>query len=382
MPALAFSLVLPTYNERPNLGPLLARVTAALAGHRYEVIVVDDDSPDGTAAEAERLAERYPQLRVIRRVGVRGLGSAVLEGFRAATGEVVGVMDADLQHDEAVLPRLLEAAPAADFVVASRGVVGASVGRWSWHRRLVSGTATLLARVVADVPFSDPLSGFFALRRSLFQALDDGTLQAPGFKILLYLYDRARRHLGRDAVRVREVGFQFRCRLHGESKLTARVVWEFVTMLRVMSGGTARRFLKFAYTGLQGVVVNTALLWLLHRQGLPYLLAGALAIEVAILHNFVLNSLWTFRGRGAGTTWRTRLLRFQAVSLVGLGINLGTLAALHGGLGLGLLVSHVTGIALAAAYNFSSHVLWTWHPGAAARPALDDAVGVAARRVA
>ena len=228
---MELSLVLPTYNERENLAPLCARVTEALRGLSHEIIVVDDDSPDGTWQEAERLRASYPELRVVRRIGERGLASAVVRGFREARGQVLVVMDADLQHDEAVLPTLVEGASNADFMIACRTVEGGSFGRWPWHRRLNTWAATSLARLMANVSLSDPMSGFFAVRRELFATLDDGTLRPTGFKILLYLYLDACRRLGPRNVSVREVGFVFRRRLHGESKLDGRVMWEYVKML-------------------------------------------------------------------------------------------------------------------------------------------------------
>jgi len=225
------SVVLPTYDERANLAPLCARITEAVRGIRHEIIVVDDDSPDGTWREAERLRARYPHLRVVRRVGERGLASAVLRGLREARGRVLVAMDADLQHDERILPALVAHARDADFVVASRTVAGGGFGRWSRRRRLASWGATVLARLIAGVSLSDPVSGFFALRRETFTTLDDGTLRPEGFKILLYLYLHARDRLGAEGLRIREVGFVFRDRQHGTSKLGAGVMWHYLRML-------------------------------------------------------------------------------------------------------------------------------------------------------
>jgi dolichol-phosphate mannosyltransferase len=235
------SLVLPTYNERDNLAPLLSRLQAVLAPYAHEIIVVDDDSPDRTWEEAERLCRDYRQLRVIRRTGERGLSSAVIRGFREARGLVLAVMDADLQHDERVLPRLIEDLSHAHFAVASRGVDGGGPGRWGWKRRLMSWVATTLARLVLDVPLSDPMSGCFSLRKELLAKLDDGTLRPAGFKVFLYLYLRACRVLGAGNVNVCEVGYVFRDRLHGNSKLTYRVMWEYMWMLYEFRRISSRR---------------------------------------------------------------------------------------------------------------------------------------------
>ncbi|HEU5169379.1 MAG TPA: polyprenol monophosphomannose synthase [Gemmatimonadales bacterium] len=225
------SLVLPTYNERENLAPLLGRLSAVLRPYAHEIIVVDDDSPDGTGEEAERLRAVHPAVRVVRRQGERGLSSAVIRGFREARGRVVGVMDADLQHDEAVIPALLEAVAEAEFAVASRAAPGGGTGAWAARRKVTSWIAAALARAVLDVPLSDPMSGFFMMPRSLFARLDEGGLRPEGFKVLLYLYVQAVQALGRPNVRVLEVGFTFRERLHGRSKLTPRVMREYVAML-------------------------------------------------------------------------------------------------------------------------------------------------------
>ncbi len=229
--AIDFSLVIPTYNERENLPVLLQRLDRILAHYKFEVIVVDDDSPDNTWAEAQVQQHRYPWLRVIRRHGERGLSSAVICGFRHARGKILGVMDADLQHDDKRLPELLRKMGHADFAVATRRAVGGSDGKWNWMRRFVSHSATLLAKLIARVPLSDPMSGFFTMRREIFTAVDDWALNPRGYKLLVYLYARALQALGRDKVRLSEVGYDFGERLRGTSKFSAKVILEFVLML-------------------------------------------------------------------------------------------------------------------------------------------------------
>jgi dolichol-phosphate mannosyltransferase len=226
-----FSLVLPTYNERENLAALFARIGKVLSGRNFEVIVVDDDSPDSTWAEAQRFQCHYPWLRVIRRRGERGLSSAVVCGFRHARGRILGVMDADLQHDVTRIPELLGAMKRADFAVATRRAEGGSDGKWAWPRRFVSWTATMLTRIIARVPLSDPMSGFFTMRREIFMAIDDWSLRPRGYKLLLYLYSRALQSIGRDRVRLIEVGYDFAERQHGRSKLSFKVILDFIAML-------------------------------------------------------------------------------------------------------------------------------------------------------
>jgi dolichol-phosphate mannosyltransferase len=351
-PKLDISLVLPTYNERENLAPLLERVTGALGDYEHEIIVVDDDSPDRTWEEGERLRGLYPRLRVIRRVRERGLSSAVVRGFREATGEVLAVMDADLQHDEAILGKLIDALDEGDLAIASRSSAEES---WGWQR----------ARLVLNVPISDPMSGYFAMRRSLFARLDDGTLCPEGFKILLYLYARALGRLGPENLRVREVAFVFRTRLHGESKLTNRVMWEYLRMLVELRRGALlpRGFIRVGCVGALGVLVNNAALLMLHYwAGLHYLVAATIAVELAIAHNYALNELWTFSKLRPSlrSTWMARFGKFQLVSLGGMAINLGVLFVLRGLLGLPLLPSNLAGIAGAMVYNYAANKLWTW----------------------
>jgi dolichol-phosphate mannosyltransferase len=359
---VAVSLVLPTYNERENLAPLLERVTSALEDYEHEIIVVDDDSPDRTWEEAERLQRLYPRLRMIRRVGERGLSSAVVRGFREATGEILAVMDADLQHDEAILGKLIGALDEGDFAIASRSSAEES---WGWQRQLKSQVATSLARLVLNVPISDPMSGYFAIRRSLFARLDDGTLRPEGFKIMLYLYARALARFGPENFQVREVAFVFRARLHGESKLTNRVIWEYLRMLVELRRRALlpRGFIRFGCVGALGVLVNNVALVLLHyRAGLHYLVAAAMAVELAIVHNYAFNELWTFSKfrRSVRSSWVTRLGKFQLVSLGGMVINLGILFVLRGLMDLPLLPSNLAGIAGAVVYNYAANKLWTW----------------------
>lgn len=230
-PLLKLTLVIPTYNERENLEKLFASIDRTLAGYCFEVILVDDDSPDGTWRTALDFQSQYEWLRVIRRLGERDLSSAVICGFRHGRGAVLAVMDADLQHDESCLPELLRELAQADFAVGTRRASGGSDGVWSYPRRMASGLATALSRAIVRTPLTDPMSGFFALRREIFQTIDDGKLQPRGYKILLYLYSRAVEQLGPGRLRLREVGYHFRNREHGTSKLSSRVVLEFILML-------------------------------------------------------------------------------------------------------------------------------------------------------
>jgi dolichol-phosphate mannosyltransferase len=227
---LEFSLVLPTYNERENIVVVLQRLERILARHKFEVILVDDDSPDATWQAAQALQPRYPWLRVIRRRGEQNLSSAIVSGFRHARGEILGVMQADLRADDTQLPELLRTIKYVDFAVATRNVSD-SKRKARWPRRFVRGTARLLARLIARVPLSDPTSGFFVMRREIFSAIDDWALNPSGYTLLVYLYARAIQALGRDQVRLSEIGYSRRAGQLGKDKFSPQSVFEFLGTL-------------------------------------------------------------------------------------------------------------------------------------------------------
>jgi dolichol-phosphate mannosyltransferase len=226
---MCLSIVSPTYNEADNLEPLVKELAAALAGSDYEIVIVDDDSPDLTWKRAEELARCFPQVRSLRRTQNRGLSSAVIEGFNVARGEMVACMDADLQHDPVILPWMLkELDQGADLVVGSRYVEGGGTGEWSWQRWISSWAATKLARILLHVNLKDPMSGFFLMRRSDFLKVRD-RLDAKGFKILLEIVARLQ------PKRIVEVPYTFRNRRVGKSKLSRTVVLQYLQQLWKLS---------------------------------------------------------------------------------------------------------------------------------------------------
>ncbi|MCD6324505.1 MAG: glycosyltransferase family 2 protein, partial [Desulfurococcales archaeon] len=304
------SVVIPTYNEKENLPELVSRIHEALHSIRipYEVIVVDDASPDGTAAEAFRLSQMYP-VKVIVREDKLGLSSAVLEGVRFAEGEYVVVMDADLQHPPEVIPRLLKRAlrDSCDIVVASRYVEGGSVGEWNLLRKAISKGATYVARVLLPQSrkVKDPMSGFFLFRKKV---LEGAQLNPKGFKILLEILVRGRYS------RVCEEPFKFGVRAHGESKLGGREIFNYLAHVIQL----APHYIRFAAVGFVGSVVNLAVLYLLkYLLGLAHAISTALAIETSVLSNFTMNDMWTFRFERRGD-WRHRLIKFHGSSAAGI----------------------------------------------------------------
>ena len=226
--ACELSIIAPTFNEAGNIEPLVARLMTSLAGIAWEVLFVDDDSPDGTSARVNELARRMPNVRCLTRIGRRGLASACIEGFAATSAPFIAVMDADLQHDEALLPRMLAILRKGDIelVVASRYAVGAELGEHSALRRLISRLGNWAARQLLGVPLSDPMSGFFMLRRELLARAALGQVSGQGFKILLDLVASTS-----PPARLAELPFAFRARHAGESKFNPAIGYEFLRAL-------------------------------------------------------------------------------------------------------------------------------------------------------
>jgi len=356
----SLSVIVPTYNEAENIGPLVERLHSALAGVDYELIIVDD-STDGTANVLADAARSTPQLRVIHRDGQRGLASAVADGIAAARGDVLCVLDADLQHPPETLPTLLEALDrtGSDLVIASRYAPGGRYETFSAARRFVSRIATTLARVLLSRArsVSDPVSGFFAFRR---RVIEGKTLRPVGYKILLEVLVRG------DISRVVEVPYRFEARNAGQSKLTSSQHAEYLKHLLRLApvNPDDLRFVRFGLVGLSGILVNTVVLWLLKtRMGLYYVTAGALAIVVAITWNFLLNDTFTWRERRSRTArdMGTRYLKYWTVSGVGSLLQVGGLYIFTEA-GLPYLVSNLIGIVLGVVWNFKMHSGWTWKP--------------------
>jgi dolichol-phosphate mannosyltransferase len=219
------SVIAPTYNEAENLEPLIDEIGQALRGIEYEILICDDDSPDRTWARAEQIGRTNPRVRVIRRTKDRGLARAVVEGFASARGQAVACIDADLQHDPAILPKMLrQLRKGAQLVVASRYVAGGGTANWNWRRRFTSWVAGRLAEVTLGVKLHDPMSGYFLLWSSDFQDVRQ-SLNPDGFKILLEIAAHLR------PAQVREVPYTFRLRQAGESKLSSRVVFAYILQL-------------------------------------------------------------------------------------------------------------------------------------------------------
>jgi dolichol-phosphate mannosyltransferase len=324
------SVIVPCFNERPNVVPMVAKLDAALDGIAWEVIYVDDNSPDGTTQEVRRIARQDSRVRCIRRIGRRGLASAVIEGALSSSADYVAVIDGDLQHDETRLPVMLSALQAGSFdlAVASRHVEGGdNAGLSSRFRHVLSDGGIWLAQAFLPVRLNDPMSGFFMLPRPLFEQLAT-MLTGQGFKILVDLALSSPAPL-----RVIEIPFVFHERVAGESKLDALVLMQFAGLLldKVFGGLLPLRFISFALVGAIGIFVHLAVLTIgLKWGGLGFEPAQAVATVVAMMFNFQLNNEITYRDqrlRGP-RLWRGLLL-FMLVCGVGGIANVGIAKALY-----------------------------------------------------
>lgn len=357
-PRPALSIVAPSYNERANVRPLASAIAAAMAGIAWELIVVDDDSPDGTAAEVAALrAEGWP-VRVIRRVGRRGLASAVVEGALAAEADHIAVIDADLQHDERLLPRMLAlmAAGEADLVIGSRYVGEGGIGDWSAGRARISRVATRCATLLIGAGVSDPMSGFFAMRRDAFDACV-ADLSQQGYKILLDVLTSSPRRLV-----VVELPYTFRRRRHGESKLDVMVAAELLFLLieKASRGFVPPRFVLFCAVGGIGLAVHLAVLALVSASGVAFLPAQSIAAFAAMTGNFAINNAVTYRAqRLRGARFLVGYLVFCLICSVGGLANIGVADLVLVGSGSWPLAG-IAGALMSAVFNFgaASQLVW------------------------
>jgi dolichol-phosphate mannosyltransferase len=371
-----FSLIVPTYNESGNIEKIVRMLTELLdptLPDDYELIVVDDDSPDRTWEVAQSLMPDYPQLRVMRRQQERGLSTAVIRGWQMARGEILGVIDGDLQHPPETLLKLLDTLEdGADLALASRHVEGGGVSTWSASRRFLSRGAQLLGlmilpRVVSRV--SDPMSGYFLVKRAAIAAVP---LSPIGYKILIEVIGRG--HIDH----IREVGYIFHEREEGESKVTWKQYTDYLQhllRLRISSGRLGRlsrrlnfplgRFLRFGLVGLSGLAVDMTALYLFYEiMGLGLTRSAILAAELAIVNNFYWNDVWTFRDiakqqRG----WQRRVkrfLKFNLICIMGLILKILLLNAFFNGLHLNAYLANLLAIAIVTFWNFWINLKLSW----------------------
>jgi dolichol-phosphate mannosyltransferase len=369
MSGIRLSLVVPTYNESKNISSLVAQLEPLfepILGEAFEIIIVDDDSPDRTWELALKLAEKHPCVRVLRRQGERGLSTAVIRGWQVARGEILAVMDGDLQHPTEVnLALLQEISRGADLAAASRHVEGGGVSNWAIGRRILSRGAQLLGLLLLPAVLgrlSDPMSGYFMIRRATLAGIE---LDPLGYKILIEVVART------NPKWIGEVGYTFRERVEGESKVTWKLYTQYFAHLLKLRWATLpnSRFFKFCVVGASGVLVDMAILFLLSDPGaLGWGLTRSkmIAAETAILTNFLLNDYWTFGDvvrLTPGTESRVRrFLGFNAICFVGLMLNLALLNLLFNFAHLNRYLANGLSILAVTGWNYWLNRKLNWAP--------------------
>lgn len=356
---LQLSVIVPTFNERGNVATLVERLDAALVGIAWEVIFVDDNSPDGTADAVRELARKDARVRCIRRIGRRGLSGACIEGMLASSAPCAAVIDGDLQHDETQLAKMLGLieSDAAELVIGSRYIEGGSADSFNQQRLGASRFATAVAQRVLKVEIADPMSGFFMIRRDRFEQLAP-QLSTQGFKILLDVVATARGDL-----RVVEVPYTFGSRQHGESKLDSMVALDFLGLVlaKLTNDAVSLRFLLFALVGSIGLFVHFAALFIaLEAFDLPFPEAQACGALLAMTSNFLLNNFLTYRDqRLKGFGILRGLAIFYLVCSVGLLANVGVAFSVYDQEPIWWLAG-AAGALMGVVWNYAMSGLFVW----------------------
>lgn len=359
-PAAELSIIVPTFNERDNVVDVIAAVSEALPDIAWEIIFVDDSSPDGTASVVREIARADARVRCLHRFGRRGLSSACVEGIMSTAAPIVAVMDADGQHDERALRTMYEtlANSDADIVVGSRYAAGGDVLDWDRNRLAMSRFATRVANWATRTTLSDPMSGFFMMRRDAFHA-SMPRLSSIGFKILLDIIASNEKTL-----KVVEIPFQFRSRQRGESKLDSMILWEFLLLLVDKSVGhfIPVRFVSFAMIGASGVLVHVGLLALAFKLlGAGFTNAQIAATFGATTTNFLLNNMLTYRDRRlTGAKLFYGWVSFNLVCMIGAVANVGVASRMFASNSL-WLADGLAGIAIGLVWNYAMSSIFTWN---------------------
>lgn len=357
-PALELTVVVPTYSERDNIAEVVRRLGATLDGIEWEVVFVDDDSPDGTSGVAKSVGSRDGRVRCIRRVGRRGLSGACIEGILSSSAPVVAIMDADLQHDETILPQMLQAIRSgSDLVVASRYTAGGSASEGlSPIRKRGSELATRMANSFIGTKVSDPMSGFFMIRREIVER-HAASLAGEGYKVLMDILWTAK------SLKVSEISYRFRERQAGESKLDTLVTLDYLGLLfsKVFGGMLPVRFLMFGAVGVSGIAVHLLTLqYAISILHLPFAWAQFTAVMVAMTWNFVINNRLTYRdARLRGWRWVTGLFMFYLACSIGSIGNVGVASWIYSFHATAWLAG-LAGALMGAVFNYaiSSALIW------------------------
>ena len=357
--SIELSVIIPTFNEVANVGELVRRLEPLLTGVAWEVIFVDDDSPDGTAAEVRRIGRNNPRVRCLQRIGRRGLSSACIEGFLASSAPYLAVMDGDLQHDETLLVEMLQVLKTepVDIVIGSRYVGGGGIGEWDEKRARMSEFATKLSRLVLHADVGDPMSGFFMIRRESMEGAVRN-LSGIGFKILLDLFASSPAPL-----RFRELPYQFRERQAGETKLDAQVMVDYLMLLadKLIGHIVPVRFFLFTLVGGVGVAVHMTTLTLVYEVlGYGFVAGQTAATLIAMASNFLLNNYTTYRDRQLkGWGLARGFVSFSLACGVGAVANVGIAAFLFNN-STEWLLSALAGVIVGAVWNYAVTAVYTW----------------------
>ena len=358
---IALTIVVPTYNEKLNVRPLVSLLDKALVDINWEVVFVDDDSPDGTADEVRELARTRLDVRVIHRIGRRGLSGACIEGILSSAAPYVAVMDGDLQHDETVLISMIasfNADPELNLVIGSRNVEGGSFGNGlSGIRSFGSDMATVMARKLLKIRVQDPMSGFFMIKLESFREVV-GELQRQGFKILTDLLSASR-----GSWKIKEIPFVFKERQYGQSKMDSAVTLEYFGLIlaRLTGGAISIRFVLFLFVGLTGILVQLLMVGIfLNVMFLSFFYSQILAVILAMTSNFFLNNILTYRDQSlSGKYILFGLLSFYFVCSLGAVANVAVANLVYNFVPLWILASFF-GSVISSLWNFMSSKWLTW----------------------
>ena len=355
------SIVIPTYNERENISKILEKLRKSLRAVRYEIVFVDDNSPDGTSDEVKLFMQKSPDIHLIHRIGRRGLSGAIIEGILASNSSLVGVMDCDLQHDETKLLEMLalfKKNNSLDLVIGSRFTEngGISDGAFSKFRELGSKVVTFMIKKLLNINSSDPLSGFFMVKRNSFKRHSEN-LQTQGFKILAdFLVTSGK------TIDVEEVGYSFKNRVLGESKMSLLTALELISLVfsQIFGGKVSIRFILFCMVGVSGIFVQLATTGLLMLFTNGFSTSQTVGIVVAMTSNYFLNNYITFQERRLKSLDLLRgLFSFYLICSLGAFANISVSTYLYS-LSSNWLVSSLVGAIFGAVWNFTLSSKFTW----------------------
>jgi dolichol-phosphate mannosyltransferase len=354
------SVIVPTYKEIDNVEEVVKRVSACLKGVVWEIIFVDDNSPDGTSDKIREIARHNPQVRCLHRIGRRGLSSACIEGMLSSSAPYLAVMDADLQHDETLLPAMVDILRKGDtdLVIGSRYVAGGGIGQWDNKRSLMSRFATQLSHIVVKADLADPMSGFFMMTHDAMMLSIRNNISGIGFKILLDLFASAPKPL-----EFKELPYEFRKRHAGESKLDTTVAWEYLLLLldKLIGHVVPVRFVAFSLIGVIGIFVHLLVLIIVYRtMSMSFIVGQTTATIVAMTSNFLLNNFLTYYDmRLRGWQMLRGWVSFTLACSIGAIANIGVATY--------LFMTHtfwfpsaLAGVLVGAVWNYAASSFYTW----------------------